>query len=254
MGRFKFIKTQGRRVFILAVSCLLLFPGMPAAQELGEGAAMKARASSHFRTWAVLGDLSTKETYSLVCETGKGDEDRQVVFSGIRGCYRGGYGAGYQEVPAGKACFRLLRDGSPNGELDRIEEDLEKDAAYTVLAIFQNGIPRLQLIRESPTAPELDGVYIYNLLPEATLKVAAGKGAANQVPEFGGQPLVIPAAQISGGTLTFLYASRQHPEARQEVSYPGHGRLSVVFMRNNYSNPNIFVCPSEPNHRTPSDE
>lgn len=207
---------------------------------------------SHLRTWAVLGDTNSTNTYSLSCEMAKAPEEdkMRMLFAGIKGCYRSGYGSGYVILPAGKVQFSLLRG---NAKVDELDATLEKDAAYTLLAILENGTPKLKLVQEYPTPPEEDGIYIFNLLAEPALFVQIGESAPKPVSYSVALPFVIPAAQLTG-PVTFVYPSKKKTEIRRSVSYEGKGRVSAVFMRNNYSRPSVFVYPSEPEIETPSDE
>ena len=201
------------------------------------------------RSWAVLGDVHSTDSYSLSYKVAKAqpeDPEKWFVFSGIRGCYRSGYSKGYFTLPAGKCKFTLLRDGDDLSKGVVVEEDFQKGTAYTLLAVIDEGVPVLRLIPEFPTLPEEDGIYIYNLIDESPLSIQLGEGAPVSIPYSVKAPSVMRASKTPAGPLTFLYQSKRKSEIQTKVTYSGSGRYSVVFMRNDASRPTVFAYPSEP--------
>lgn len=206
------------------------------------------QGTTHLRIWTVLGDLQSPDAYTLVREPEKPKEgeEKHVVFTGLKGCYRSGYGAGYEDLAAGKYRYTLLRGDSPGSTVDQAELVLQKDASYTLLAVLDQGVPKLRLVQEYPTPPELDGIYVFNLLSDPPLQVQIGEAAPRTIPYSTTQPFVIPAAQVRNSSITFIYPTRRKTSVRKQADYSGSGRMSAVFMRNNYSRPSIFVYPSAP--------
>ena len=231
---------------LLHVACLLGGVGLC---QFTLGAQEKARESApaaHVRNWAVLGDLNAKSTYTLVYAPEKALPDQvKTVFTKLKGCRRSGYGAGYFNVSPGRVRFVLTEDGDNPKTVAELSEKFETDAAYTVLALLENGVPSLRLVKESPTAPELDGLYIYNFLTEPPLQLNIADGAGRSIPLFPGQAQFVPASQLTSAETAFSYQSKRGTQIRKTVNYTG-GRLSVVFMRNDYSQATTFLYPARP--------
>lgn len=234
------------RSLCLYVAWLLGGLGISTPMVIAQQKASPIEAVAHVRNWAVLGDLDSQKTYTLAFEPEKAKpgQERKTIFTKLKGCRRSGYGAGYFTVPPGRTRFVLTEDGEKPITVAEFNETFEKDAAYTVLALLENGTPALKLIKEYPTLPESDGVYIYNLLTDPALQLHISN-VARSVPAFSGQPLFVPAAQFSSVDTEFSFLSKRGTMIRKEVSYTG-GRLSVVFMRNDYSQPSTFIYPARP--------
>jgi len=247
------------KVSIRSLTCLVwlgVFVSLNAQEAMPTPAKNTQEGTTHVRTWAVLGDLSTTDTFTLSREPEKPKEGntQTVVFANLKGCFRSGFGAGYEAIPSGNYRFVLRRGGGSSTIVDEVAVTLEKDAAYTLLAAMDNGRPKLRLVQEAPTTEEQDGIYLFNLLAEPPLFVQIGDSAPRPVPFSMTQPLVIRAAQAAYGPVTFTFLSKRKTEVRKQVAYPGKGRVSAVFMRTNSSKPSVFVYPSEPNTETTSDE
>jgi len=204
---------------------------------------------AYVRAWAVLGDMASKDTFSLwdISEMSDGNEPKKtIVFSGVKGCRRTGYGFSYSRTTAGKRKFVLVRDTPVPTTVDEVEAEIEGEAAFSILAILDGGLPKLRLIPEHPAPPEQDGIYVYKLLMQAPLYLQIGDKAPIAVSYSGTQPLVLVASQLMGQPVALIYYSKKQAEIRQEIDYVGKGRVSAVFMRNSYSKPCVFIYPSEP--------
>lgn len=213
--------------------------------------------NAYVRGWAVLGDMTSPDTYSLIDEPMKGkveEKDQKRIFSQVKGCRRTGFGMEYTQTTAGKRKFVLVRDAPSPVKVAEVEAEFEKGAAYTLIAVLDNGVPKLTLRQESPLVSEAKGVCVYNLLTETPLQIQIGDNAPRPVPFAGGSPYVLPAAQVAGKTVTLIYLTKKRGEIRQEIPYDGNGRLSLVFMRNNSSRPSVFLYPSEPPKEATSNE
>ncbi|TLD71307.1 hypothetical protein FEM03_07185 [Phragmitibacter flavus] len=241
--------TSFTAVMIPALYCLGAFVFIAAQEQPANEADLAAgQQVAYVRYWAVLGDPSSQATYSLFAtpdNPGGGDE-KQEVFSGLKGSYRSGFGKDYSKVTPGKRRYTLVLDGDMQEKVAEVEHDFEKGSAYVLIAAFEHGKPVLNLIPEFPTEPEKDGIYIYNLLTEPALKVQIGNFEPEVVPSSVFLPLHIPAAKTGGSPVTLLYESKRKTQIRNAVRYDGHGRTTVVFMRDGYSRPAAFVYSANP--------
>jgi len=239
-------------VLVICGSIFLLLASVIAQEAKSTPPQAEPEKTVRVRGWAVLGDMASKDSYSLldVSEKARDEKDAKRIFSGVKGCHRTGFGMEYTLTTAGKRKFVLVRDTPSPIRVAEVEAEFLKGAAYTLIAVLDNGVPKLTLVREFPIPPEEEknesGIYVYNLLTETPLQVQIGESTPRPVPFAGTDAFVIPAVQAAGKAVALIYSTKKRGQIRQELPYDGNGRLSAVFMRNNSSKPSVFVYPSEP--------
>lgn len=226
-----------------AVVCAGLLSSV-SAQEAAATLGKPAKATS-VRCWAALGEPGAKETYSLVYVGGT-PKTEGAFFTGIAGCYKTGYGAGYLDIPAGDYHLNLVRDGAAPVVVASLQTKLAEETGYGLVAVLVNGKATLGLTQEFPVPKEeTGGLFIYNLIPAPPLQLSVGKGAARLVSNSE-TPLFLSTESLAGQPIVLSYLTKRNTIARLPVELPPAGRVSVVFMRNNYSQPSLLVFPAEP--------
>lgn len=206
--------------------------------------------TAYLRAWLAL--PGKEDRFSLQFKR-EGDETPSSIFNGICGYATSSYGGGdYLFAESGRYVFLLSREGEQNEErIARLMTHLSPGHAYTLLATLDRltGRPELRLISEYPSDPEEAGFYVYNLLPEPELTlIREGIKPFAVLPTPEAQYL--PPNLILDGPLRLSFRTRRGTPAEFPVTYHG-GRLSAIFIRNQYNQPTVLFFGDKPDEEAP---
>lgn len=194
-------------------------------------------STTHLRAWAGFPlDYANIERYSIEFEAPTANFKGHVL-AGVAGFGSTSFGpSDFLEAPAARYRFRLVKDGAATDAppLASTEANLHGDRAYTLLATIDpaTGRAALQIVQEFPSDPELDGLYILNLIHDVPLALTVPGSKPQRIARTE-SPSFVPSSALGNASLIFHTKNRRGRNIEIPYKYEG-GRRTVVFMRDMY--------------------